>query len=970
MTDTATRIIDTTARSQGIGHASGTAPAVSAPASAEITTPHDTGAHATGHDTTDRLSLSVAHHPWVLIRSNQVDATNTPDRTDQVAAALTVDVAQADLEAAVDAFVAATMPFGRAEQPAPVRQAARKLARLARRSVRRPLTTGDASAATDIRDLPSVDSSVDPTEWLAAADAHDRASRALDAIVDAQLAADRSRLRDVLAHPSLRLAAPLSSPTLAAAAARYAAGSVSSSLRKSEPHLQRLASRALDRVSPFSHYTAVGLGWTAEPVPGTQSGARPATAATKLKPELERHVSVDLASFTRLVRARLDALGPATPLVAARSTIGMDGRRRVRVDVDDPSCRSRTIDGSMRTVTVRDTPAVGALLAAARTPADAATLAQRFVGNSGGQGLADPRITAAISALVTVGALRTWNPVPVRTDDTARATATALRGYADTISASPDAAAATIAALLALADDLDAIAAAVDRVAATGPDERRASVIAVERAWAAVGGSTARPVYEDVTMPEVAAIDPSVLAPVRDDLGRLAAVCDLFDSTHIGHALLHRGLVARRGGRTTLPFDEFVELVPQILRQASTDREGMLAEVCAHDPAVARLVSLREDAAESLRRAGLRGDNEVRWTEAQLDRWSREIPARLRRPRSSLAWFVQTVSVAADVPAGLTPVVRTEAPAPLNRVVLNAVHDGDAQMFSRFLGSFGGAALAAVRDRLADELGPDEIEVAPVHGFNANVHPWLLASAFDTDGLAADQTRVDPSALTVHIGEHAVWADLAGRRIHPHYFGFLVPFLLPATEAALYMLGRGPLVRMDLGTDIERGVGRDDIVSHPRVVAGSIVVTRRAWSLPVAAFPVPRPGESLAETLRRMSEFRARHGIDERVFIRPEPATDALWQQFVAMRSKPLAVDLTSPLDLRCLPAWLADAVRVRVTEALPDTAARPSDPFGFGSCTEYVLETVTTATRQATGQAIGEAGVAEGATHTAGAER
>ncbi|MBY0177920.1 lantibiotic dehydratase family protein [Curtobacterium herbarum] len=953
MTDTATRITDTAAGSPGTNvsrdSAIGVAPAVAATSSSSAMP-----SRGAGTDT----DMCVVHHPWVLIRTNLVDLADPVDRAQQDAAARHLDAAQTDLEAAAERLVAATMPFGSIERPDPVRRAARRLARLARRSIGQS-SAGDG-AEIRLEDLPVVDPSVQPAQWLAAATTHDRAMRALDAVVDDHLQADRSRLRAVLAHPALRLAAPMSSPALAAAAEKYAAGRTGSSLRKSEPHLQRLAGRAVNRVSPFSHYTAVGLGWTGEPVPGTMAGT-----VTKPAAELERQVSVDLASFTRLVRARLEDLGPATPLVAARSNVGTDGRRRVRVDVDDASGRSRTLDGSMRTVTVRDTPAVSALLSAAQTPADATTLARRIAG-SGGDVPVDPRVSAAISALVEAGALRTWNPVPVRTDDTVRMTATALNDYADTVP-SASGGATTAAAVRALADDLDAIATTVDRVAAAGPDERHESVLALERAWATAGGSTARAIYEDVTMPTVVALDDAVLAPVRDDLARLAAVSDLFDNTHIGHALLHRGLVARVGERSTLSFDEFAELVPQILRETSTDREGMLAEVCAHDPAVARIVALRDEAAQSLRRAGLRGDDEVRWTEDQLDRWSREIPDRLRRPRSSLAWFVQTVRVGADGNSryGQGAGQRAGTALPISRAVLNAVHDGDAQMFSRFLGSFGDAPLAAVRDRLADELGADGIELAPVHGFNANVHPWLLGSAFESDGLAGDQATVDPSELTVHIGAHTVWADHGGRRITPHYFGFLVPFLLPATEAALYMLGRGPLVRMDLGTDIERGVGHDEIVSHPRVVAGSVVVTRRAWSLPAAAFPVPRPGERLAETLRRMNEFRARHGIGERVFIRPEPAADALWQQFVAMRSKPLAVDLTSPLDLRCLPAWLADAARLRVTEALPDTEARPSDPFGFGSCTEYVLETVSTATVRTT-----EDIAAEPAAQTGGSPR
>ena len=201
---------------------------------------------------------------------------------------------------------------------------------------------------------------------------------------------------------------------------------------------------------------------------------------------------------------------------------------------------------------------------------------------------------------------------------------------------------------------------------------------------------------------------------------------------------------------------------------------------------------------------------------------------------------------------------------------------------------------------------------------------------------------MEPDALRVVIGEHTIRAvDRNGRTLHPHYFGFLVPFLLPPVAAALYMLGRGPLIRMDLGTDVEREAGPEDIIVHPRVRYGSIVVTRRAVSLPATEFPLQTADESIADFLIRMELFRQRHDLPAHVFLRAEPKVDAMWQQFVAMRTKPLPVDLTSPLHLRLLPNWLANAHRVRITEALPDTHDRPRLPWGLHSCSEFVLETV-----------------------------
>ncbi|MGH8922354.1 MAG: hypothetical protein ACRD0H_29135, partial [Actinomycetes bacterium] len=444
-----------------------------------------------------------------------------------------------------------------------------------------------------------------------------------------------------------------------------------------------------------------------------------------------------------------------------------------------------------------------------------------------------------------------------------------------------------------MANDLDGIAAATQALHPHhGSGDRGAAAEGLARAWNAAGATPSRPAYEDVLAARPVVFPTAAWTGVRADLTRLTAVADIFDNTHIGHAVLHRALAAEVGVGGVIAFSRLAERLPEFLAGQSLDRDRLVADICADYPAVARLVELRREAAEELAAAGRTRQREVVWTPARLRRWADAVPGELRRDRQSLAYFVQPT--ARGTLADGTPRI--------DRVVLNAVHDGYAQMASRFLNGWDAEVVTAVRDELAALLGPEAVELRPVHGFNANVHPPLLERSFvpaDRPFRDAPSGEVlDPAALRVRVGPGTLHAeDAGGRRVHPAYFGFLVPFLLPARDAALYMLGRGPLVRMDLGADVERESDPEAVVHHPRVTAGRVVVTRRAWTMPISAFPVRRPGDDDTEALLAMEVFRRRHGIPARVFVRAEPRADGAWQQFVAMRTKPVPVDLRSMLD-------------------------------------------------------------------------
>ncbi|MFJ2576010.1 lantibiotic dehydratase [Kitasatospora aureofaciens] len=859
--------------------------------------------------------------PWVLVRANLVTAPPRPRLHHPELE--TIHRLRTGRHRDARALLAALYPLGSREQQPELRRAAVALARRVQRDL-------DAVAVAPA--VPQAPSDALPEavreaaeRWRAAlADEHDALAR-LSGLLAEQLAGERAWLSETLADPALQLAATMSSASLAATARRYAsaAGRPDKQLRKREPRLLRTAARALHRTSPFSHYTAVGLAWD-----DRRSGdIRVSDGPFDLDPGtgLGIRLTTDLAALHRLVRARLAALGAAEPLTAAHVTADDGETLRLQQPVDDAGGQSRIVDGRSRTVTLRASAAVRAVLdVLAAGPRPRAELAGLL---AAGDPERAPRAAALVDSLVTAGALRTWDPVDPDDTDPVRAAAARLRAL-------------DLPGAAALADDLDAIAAATDALHPRhGSGDRAAAVEALTDAWSAAGATPARPAYEDVSAARPVAFPSAAWADVQADLADLTAVADIFDNTHIGHAILHRSLAAEVGVGGTIPFAELARRLPEFLAGQTLDRDRLVAEVCADYPAVATLVELRAKAAAELAAAGRAGRREVVWTPARLRRWAEAVPPELRRDRQALAYFVQ--------PTGQH--TRPDGTPRIDGAVLNAVHDGYAQMTSRFLSGWDGEVVTAIRARLAELLGPEAVELRPVHGFNANVHPPLLERSFGTTDRphpdVPGEAVLDPLSLRVRVGAGTLSAeDADGRPVHPAYFGFLVPFLLPARDAALYMLGRGPLVRMDLGADVERESDPAEIVHHPRVTAGRVVVTRRAWTMPVEAFPVRRPGDDDTTALLAMEAFRRRHDIPARVFVRAEPQAEGAWQQFVAMRTKPVPVDLRSMLDLRSLPAWTAGAARIRVTEALPDTEDRPTDLLAGDRCTEYVLETVVAA--------------------------
>lgn len=217
--------------------------------------------------------------------------------------------------------------------------------------------------------------------------------------------------------------------------------------------------------------------------------------------------------------------------------------------------------------------------------------------------------------------------------------------------------------------------------------------------------------------------------------------------------------------------------------------------------------------------------------------------------------------------------------------------------------------------------------------------PLLLPGETPGDGgldLADTVLTHDPDQGTLAL------RDRTGAPVGLAYLGLVPPHLFPPFARLLAVLA-DPWVNGSPHSDYVLPFAlqeqrRDEVVPMPRTGFGRVTTSRAAWVVPAAALPLPRPGESDAETVLRAEEFRRTHGLPEEVFVHrltgfgpgePGAGTDR----------KPLWVSLTSALSLSVLAQWAGPATgHLRLVEALPDRSAHPlRDGAGGTRAAEHI---------------------------------
>ncbi|MEU3689481.1 lantibiotic dehydratase [Streptomyces narbonensis] len=279
------------------------------------------------------------------------------------------------------------------------------------------------------------------------------------------------------------------------------------------------------------------------------------------------------------------------------------------------------------------------------------------------------------------------------------------------------------------------------------------------------------------------------------------------------------------------------------------------------------------------------------------------------------------------------------------RMVVNQFNPGTGGLVTRFGGLLG----EGFRERLRAHVRacwPGRTcrelvlwtEINTAQSRSAGLLPPLLLPG---ETPAADGLDLADTVLTHDSGEGTLaLRDRGGDPVGLAYLGLVPPHLFPPFARLLAVLA-DPWVNGSPHSDYVLPFGlqeqrTDQVVPSARTGFGRVTVSRASWVVPAAGLPVPRPGESDAETVLRAEEFRRAHGLPEEVFCHRltgfgpgEQGTDR----------KPLWVSLTSPLSLSVLAQWAGPATgHLRLVEALPARSAHPlRDAAGGTRAAEHI---------------------------------
>ncbi|MGH3899769.1 MAG: lantibiotic dehydratase [Pseudonocardiaceae bacterium] len=776
-------------------------------------------------------------------------------------------------------------------------------------------------------------------EWVAALASLREALHLGRGIVDADIAAARSRARVLLADDALRNAVLLQSEVLERNMDRYltAVGELDKRGRQVERTLLELLYRAALKTSPFSTLTSVGLGRLAP------SSDRPRPAPVSLRQHSTTRLNV-------AVLARLSSMVLADPVLRSDIRVTLapgassDGetmryvrRRASPVNDGDAVVAIDSVHEDLFFLPSGPALAETAALTCDQRPTLHA-LAHAITVSAGARSTREA--DQLLGHLLRLGFLVAPDlQVDLRSPDPSVAFAAAL---ADQPHGQLQQAAAGLTEAKTLIAEY-ARASGRDRAALLAEIRR-----AVHACFNAVG-APARLVprtllYEDTTVTSEG-MDMSRgiwTRHVLPDLADLVDVLPAFD-LNLPRRLTARGFFRARygaGGRCDdvtrfcheFHRDFFDAYTQRALRRRAFDNDNVfvpqenwfgLADIEALDRA-------REAVSRYLRDipvAGASQPEEIQLGPGFVATVCQQLPA---SPRLDQPWsfFVQLASAGSDPHPG--------------RLVLNQAYTGLTLMFSRFahsLDTIGAGASDMIRQELR-RYAPRGAVLAELSGgyetTNLNIHPvvtdYEIVCPGDVSARPPDEQISLDDLVLVHDPEAdqvRLLSTRLGCEVIPVYLGFLLPMALPEVQQVLLCFSPSGMAQIDLwagsGQPIPNG-----ITTYPRLVLGNLVLQRRMWKIDKNVFPLRNPRHSDAEHLVRVARWRRDHRIPERVFAQIDNAAattavdggaaDAGLERERKTGRKPLPVDFASWFSLELLDHLARGAsARIVLTEANPD---------------------------------------------------
>ncbi len=739
---------------------------------------------------------------------------------------------------------------------------------------------------------------------------------------EAVLAHERERLRSTLGGRDLLAAAAMTSTALAHGAVRYARTPLEGhhkKIRKTEGKLLRYARRAVHKTSPFSHYTVSGIAFwqsagrvDAWPGPAPDIAERRTRVTPNLLPALllvdgvAGHVDgvahIPLRLVDRMSRTESGYLVTASRQPQGPTNLYRPHRSEIQVK------RSRALDA------VVDLLATGPLTGEQvwRALADRGLDAER------------QSVLALLARLVRLGVLIADLGLDQQAGQPLAHFADRLRSARGEL---PE----------QVADRLDDLDRRTRMLVDTWGEQRAVAMEALEQSWQEsfrVAGTPAPPsnrCYEDVVLARPVTLVDRAWRRVLDDLADVLVLLEPFNVQHASQSVLRGAFRARFGARGSAGWQEYVELLRETFSGTEPTYAGMVGRIPGDDLQVRGLVAAR---AQVMDRVAALLAQHADAAEVVLDRGA------LAGEAAAAADGRRTASVSAFL-----QVTHRDAAGAVSRAVVNSLLDGNAMFLSRFLDLIEDGAAEVVRAHLGESLPRGATELRPVQGFNANRHPRLLPAEFlDDSHRPAGAADVDPRSCRV-VDDPATGrlrlVDARGEVRLPVYSGLLIPYLLPWSVTALYMLSDAGQLRFDPVGELDRRRPGEGVRHYPAVRYGSLVLSRERWYLDAVDFPVRGEVESGGQFALRVHRWRHAHGVPAQVYIAALPAPPAPGAPAATVeleRPKPIPVRLDSPLDCLHVNRWLEGGARYRIERADPPLHG-VEDPIFGRHVTEYVLE-------------------------------
>jgi hypothetical protein len=772
------------------------------------------------------------------------------------------------------------------------------------------------------------------------------------AVFETELMKSRKQLQRLSAHPNLLLGIALTSQELFEKAVKYIRTPVEkqkSRLRKVEYSLSKFVSRAAVKTSPFSTFTAVGLGtWDEQ------------AEYSEVRLPSVRHRSYAEINHANILRVAEGLLGHPEVKRQMRykvnETLIIDGGRVKYIRrVDDSRLRPRVFKTLETPVSLDANPAIllvlGQFESAPRRELPYPELVRRLM--AAGR-FREEQLHAFLDQLIS---LQILVPCVERHEQTPDITGHVIR-WLDTLSGDVPA---------KVKQHLERIRDLTGHCRDAPPDERTRLLTRIRQEFREIcetagisisAESLSLLLFEDAILEEESRLHPGRWKSLLDDLYAWQRLLPILDTKFRMQSKIASQFVQMYGE------DGVCERPGRFLSQVITSitdyfqsmlPSAMLKDVEIHNEVenVRRLNELKMELGRLIADKMASSRDEAEISREEIEALVSGIPEAVKRRFVTNDVFVQPV--------------RREGRTSL---VVNHMYVGNGTFFSRFLPRFRDQVTRRLRTELEALVHPRTLaEMSGVFGFNANLRPPLAPYELFLPMLPATRAEL-PSDRIIPWNEIILKYDKSRDQVvpvHPvhgelavMFTGTLIPAMLPFVVNFMVTHFTNGNMPENLFLFAEQNLSeeeRQEIRVWPRIRVGDVIVSRKKWVIPRHHLPHRLPKESDFDYFCKVYRWKEECGLPDRVFVRFLPldesenplqgggdtGQDSRNIDFTDW--KPQWIDFENPLLVRLLSKLIAEQPTGMVAEEmLPDLEDLSPEMGGEQRVHELVIELSQTA--------------------------